>query len=69
MSARNKNLVILCAIWGVAMSGVLVCWLATPLLKFDKAPRLRAALHTTSVAICELLQTMVTYQQNFAEGR
>lgn len=69
MSDRNKNLTILCAIWAVAMVGVVICYLNTPLLHFGKLPRVRAALHAISVGVCGLVQSMVEYQQSFVEGR
>lgn len=69
MSDRNKNLTILCAIWAVAMVGVVICYLNTPLLHFGKLPRVRAALHAASVGVCGVVQSMVEYQQSFAEGR
>lgn len=69
MSNRNKNLTILCAIWAVAMVGVVICYLNTPLLHFGKLPRVRAALHAISVGVCGLVQSMVEYQQSFVEGR
>jgi hypothetical protein len=67
MSPRTVNRWILCAIWAVAIVGVVICYLNTPLLHWNKLPRVRAALHAASVGVCGIVRSMVEYQQSYVE--